>query len=78
MPLGLTPIYHGLRPYETIRYRVENPDGELIGYISRFHHDGRATFTAWNDAGLKCDYRTRKAALLDLEATVHLMGRWFK
>ena len=65
MPYGLTPIYTGLRPYETIRYSVD-VDGRLIGYVSNFYYDSRVHWVAWRDDGLKQETGSRKRAVATL------------
>jgi hypothetical protein len=69
MMYGLSPIYNDLKPYERIRYRVDDGGDRLIGYLSNFYYDGRDHWVAWRDDGLRCEYATRKKALADLLAT---------
>jgi hypothetical protein len=63
MNVSLTAIYHDLKPYETARYRVENENGGLVGYVSAMFSDGRRYFVAWTDYGIRQEVRRRKDAI---------------
>lgn len=63
----LLPIYDNLNAYETLRYRLENEDGGTIGYVSRYYTDGRTSWVAWRDDGLRQQTHTRHAAIVTLE-----------
>lgn len=63
----LTPIYDGLGAYEAIRYRLKNDNGSTIGFVSRYHHDGRDRWYAWREDGLRCEVHTRHQGVVTLE-----------
>jgi hypothetical protein len=63
--MNLQATFNGLKPYEVIRYHLTGEHGILLGYISRHHSDGRDHWYLWNDNGLWCEYRTRKAAITE-------------
>jgi hypothetical protein len=65
-PYKTTPIYQNLNPYEVTRWQVNDRDGALIGYASRYHHDGKSHWRAWRDDGLRQDCHNRAAAILTL------------
>lgn len=66
MMYGLTPIYKDLQPYENIRYRIDDGDDRLLGYVSNYYYDGREHWVAWRDDGLRYEARTRKRAIAAL------------
>lgn len=65
MAISMQTTFSGLKPYEIIRYQLTAEHGSLVGYVSRFQFDGRSHWYLWNDAGLHCEYKTRKAAVRD-------------
>ena len=58
MSIGLVQQFHDLKPYEVIRYIASNENGACLGFISRFHSDGRDRWIVWTEDGLHAHVRS--------------------
>ena len=62
-PYKTIPIYDDLKPYEVIRWRLSDLEGNILGFASRLHYNGGNHWYAWNrEDGFRQEVSSRARA----------------